>query len=92
MFPAIFSLLVICIKPLTPVNEFVFRTRQIRTMERVANIPEDQMIIFSPDVEVQATLTFLLMWIALIVGRCIVTWKTYWREEFRFVTWPIRGW
>ncbi len=32
-------------------------TRQIRTMERVANIPEDQMIIFSPDVEVQATLT-----------------------------------
>ena len=32
-------------------------TRQIRTMERVANIPEDQMIVFSPDVEVQATLT-----------------------------------
>ena len=32
-------------------------TRQIRTMERVANIPEDQMIIFSPDVEVQATIT-----------------------------------
>ncbi|MDD9890147.1 MAG: DsbC family protein [Gammaproteobacteria bacterium] len=32
-------------------------TRQIRTLERVAKIPEEEMIIYSPEVEVQATIT-----------------------------------
>ncbi|NKB32175.1 MAG: thioredoxin fold domain-containing protein [Pseudomonadales bacterium] len=32
-------------------------TRQIRTLERIATIPEDQMIIFDPENEIQATLT-----------------------------------
>ena len=32
-------------------------TRQIRTLERIAKIPEDQMIVFSPENEIQATLT-----------------------------------
>ncbi|MFL2848559.1 MAG: DsbC family protein [Pseudohongiellaceae bacterium] len=32
-------------------------TRQVRILERIARIPEEQMIIFSPEVDVQATLT-----------------------------------
>jgi len=32
-------------------------TRQIRTLERVAKIPEEEMIVYSPETEVLATLT-----------------------------------
>lgn len=32
-------------------------TRQIRILERIANIPEEQMIIYSPDDDIRATLT-----------------------------------
>lgn len=32
-------------------------TRQIRILERIARIPEDQMIVFSPETDIQATLT-----------------------------------
>ena len=32
-------------------------TRQIRTLERIAEIPENEMIIYTPEVDVRATLT-----------------------------------
>ena len=35
-------------------------TRQIRTLERVAKIPEEEMIVYSPETEVLATLTVFI--------------------------------